>query len=303
MYGFAGIQDLALDGNEAGETGRQRSQKRAGEEMYTDYWGLKEKPFVNVFDPRFFYYSEQHEEALARVLYAAREIRGVALLTGAYGTGKTLISRTLVERLNGEEGKTRSILITNPRLSPRELLEEMLFQMGEANLPASKAVLLRTLRSRLMEDAGENSGTAVIVDEAHLIEDVSCFDELRLLLDLEKSNRRIASLILIGHSDLKAQVAKMEQLRQRVVLSFELGPLSREETQGYIEHRLKVAGTEKQLFTPEAYDVIYQKSEGIPRKVNNICHLSLLSGSQRNVEQVDKGTVWDAIDELGEPLG
>lgn len=150
--------------------------------MYTEYWGFKEKPFENTADPRFLYHSHQHDEAFSRLLYAIREKKAAAMLTGEFGSGKTLLSRVLMEELSKERYKVA--LIFNPKLSPLEFLQEIAFQLGEEpGVPNTKREVLTLLNTILTNNFRHFKDTVIVIDEAQAIEDNEIFEELRLLLN------------------------------------------------------------------------------------------------------------------------
>jgi len=221
--------------------------------MYTEYWGLTEKPFENTPDPRFFYLSTKHEEALMRLLYAVREKKGAAMLTGEYGSGKTLLGRTVAARLLDEEEKYNVALIVNPAIPSAELLSEIVYQLGAApSKEDTKSELLHLLNEMLYKTIDEKRHTVVIIDEAQAIKDEEVFEELRLLLNFQLNDRFLLTLLLVGQPELKEKVNSIKQLHQRISIMYHLSALDEAEVRAYIEHRLRIAGNRNFMFTDSA---------------------------------------------------
>jgi len=262
--------------------------------MYIEYWGLKELPFENVPDSRFFYHSAQHEEGLSRLQYAVENKKGAAMLTGIYGCGKTVLAKTLLAGL--KRRNYQIAFIDNPQLRAVELLRSIARHLGAEGLPnkfsdMSVDYFLEVIENILINNSKDGRETLLVIDEAHVITDLDVFEQLRMLLNFQSENRFLLTLILMGQSELQERVAKIKQLLQRIVLSFHIGPLSEEETGNYISHRLSVSGASAQLFEPDAVKSIFKASGGIPRRINHICDLCLFVGSGNNSKSVDSGIV------------
>ncbi len=267
--------------------------------MYEIYWKLKQKPFENTPDPHFLYYSQKHEEALSRMLYVIRERKGAALLTGDYGSGKTLLSRVLLEELSSDQ--YQSALIFNPRLPSLELIKEIVYQLGrDVSSLVNKTDLLHSLNEILYENTNDNKNTVVVVDEAQAIGEEDSFEELRLLLNFQLNDNFLLTLILIGQPELKEKIANLPQLRQRFAIRYHLKALTETETKEYINHRLEVAGTKQQIFSEDAYDEIYYFSTGIPRRINNICDMALLVGCGEKADKIDKKIIREVAKDFEE---
>lgn len=245
--------------------------------MYLEYWKLNEKPFENTPDPRFIYYSPGHEEAYARLKYVIGQKKGAVMLTGEYGAGKTLLARVLVEELLGE-GNYDVALIVNPMLSKVDLLREIVFQLKADRVPETKLKILHLLNDILYENYNKKKNTVIIIDEAQAINSKDTFEELRLLLNFQLNDRFLLTLVLIGQPELKKKIDDIPQLKQRIAIAYHLGGLDDMRVAEYIHHRLKVAGIEKELFRGKAINKIKDYSEGLPRKINNICEIALMQG-------------------------
>lgn len=270
--------------------------------MYEAYWKLKERPFVNTPDPRFLYYSQEHEEALSRLTYAVEENMGGCMLTGVFGCGKTLLNQTLRDNLD-KLGNYKTAFITNPFLSHIELLRMLAFCLGADNLPEKKSeiltdFLIETIEKMLYNNHDDGKHTVVIIDEAHIIEDKLIFEELRLLLNFQLEDRFLLTLILSGQPELKKSVDNIKQLSQRIPIKCHLERFNLEETQNYIRHRLNVGGRGEPVFKEGAYKVIHERSGGIPRRINHICDMSLLVGFSRQKEIIGEDIVNEVVKDL-----
>ena len=267
--------------------------------MYEEYWRLREKPFENTPDPRFLYHSQRHEEAFSRLLYAIRKRKGAAILTGEYGSGKTLLSRVLLEELSNDQ--YQSALIFNPRLPPLELIKEIIYQLGiDVSSLSNKTDLLHSLNEILYKNKNDDKNTVIVVDEAQTIPEENSFEELRLLLNFQLNDNFLLTLILIGQPELKEKIRNLPQLRQRLAVRYHLTALSEEETKEYIQHRLEVAGSEEQIFLDDAFNEIYRFSGGIPRRINNICDMALLVGCGEGLDKITKETIREVAEDLEE---
>ena len=267
--------------------------------MYTEYWHLKEKPFENSWDLRFFYLSPQHEESLARLLYAIKERRQGAILSGEYGSGKTMVMRLLLKKLEALKGY-RLIIVTDPMLSPKEFIAEFLRQLGCEETPGDKPRLVKRLREEFVKIAEEEGHTIIIIDEAHLIPNKDSFEELRLLLNLShpRTDKYLLTLFLLGQARVRSMIEQMPSLSQRMPVKWVLHLLDEKQTVEYIQHRLHVAGQSNQLFTDDALKLIFSHSRGIPRSINNICDLGLFLGFSRGAVKVDKQIIEEVAKNL-----
>ena len=255
--------------------------------MYEKYWGLTEKPFENTPNPRFMYYSKKHEEALMRMLYAIKEEKGAAMLTGEYGSGKTALSRIIIEELIKDK-IYEAALITHPQLTPVQFLQEIIYQLKNEHAKGSKPQLLHMMQDIVYKNFNEGKKTVILIDEAQVIKDKDTFEEVRLFLNFQLNNKFLITLILIGQPELLVKIKAIPQLKQRLGIKYHLVGLNDIETSEYIKYRLSVGGAKSDIFTPEAIEMIYDYSKGLPRSINNMCDMSLLIGFGQEAKVIGK---------------
>jgi type II secretory pathway predicted ATPase ExeA len=252
--------------------------------MFEEFFGLRTKPFGKTPDPSFLYESDQHREALARLEYAVEE-KDLALLVGDIGSGKTTLSRALIDRI----GETRPvILLINPRLTPMQLLRSVAQGLGIE--PARfRNDLLDQIHTRLFALYEEKREPVLMIDEAQLIPSKQTFDEIRLLTNFQLDDQNLLSVILIGQPELEPRLDRdaYAPLRQRIGLRYRLGPLNVDETCRYIAHRIEIAGGSRNPFSREAMEEIHQVSGGIPRLINTLATTALLDAFGEDAETID----------------
>ncbi len=263
--------------------------------MYEAFFGLKIRPFSKTPNPKFLFYSNSHEEALARLQYGVEE-KELILLTGEVGSGKTTLSRALMDSL---EEKYRIISILNPRLTPAQFLRSVVKGFN-IDTTRSKDDLLEIIYDKVYEDYTNGITPVIIIDEAQLIPCKSTFEEIRLLTNFQLDEENLLSLILIGQPDLRKRLERKPYLplRQRIGLRYHLNPLSNEEIKEYIAHRLRIAGKTEPLFSEEAIEAICKFSQGIPRNINKIASNSLLEVFGTELQLISEEIVYDVAHEL-----
>lgn len=263
--------------------------------MYESYWGLKEKPFENTPNPRFLYRSKEHNEALSRFMYAVKEKKGLAMFTGEYGSGKTLISMYVLRMLK-DDRNFNVVMIVNPKLSFIEFMREIIYQLnGELPSVDNKLDLLHMLKDLITRNNNSGRHTVIVIDESQMIQERDVFEELRLISNLQLEDKFMVTIIFIGQPELRAMMDNIPQLKQRLAITHHLGALNEQEAGVYIRHRLKVAGGREDIFTDEAIKTIYRASTGLPRKINTICDICLVIGSGERIEAVSEEIVEGVI--------
>ena len=265
--------------------------------MYCDYFGLKELPFSIAPDPRYLYMSERHKEALAHLLYGVSGQGGFVVLTGEVGTGKTTICRCFLEQV---PENTDVAFIVNPKLSARELLANICDEFGiEYPLNSSIKIYNDLISNYLLQAHSEGHHTVLVIDEAQNLR-VDVLEQLRLLTNLETSEKKLLQIILLGQPELQDILAKQElrQLAQRITARYHLKALNKEEVRAYVRYRLGVAGQKQVLFKPSAINMVYKKSGGIPRLINLICDRALLGAYAQSASEVNSINIKGAFKEI-----
>jgi len=253
--------------------------------MYLDYWGLKEKPFENTPDRRFLYPSENHRDGLQRLLYAVRNEKGCAMLSGEYGCGKTVLVRALINAL--DLSTYEIALINYPFFDRASFLKELAHQFGRDTGDRSRVETFRDLSQFFYENVNQGKVNLLIIDEAQIIEDPQVFEELRLILNIQLEDRFLINILLVGQPELREKIMLYPQLDQRIAIKWHLHRFDHSNTSGYVRHRMKVAGAKREIFTEEALYLIHKISNGVPRRINNVADLCLLESAQRNLKTVD----------------
>lgn len=266
--------------------------------MYNEYFGFKETPFSIAPDPRYLYMSDQHREAFAHLLFGINSDGGFVLLTGEVGTGKTTVCRCLLEQLPQD---CDVAFIINPRLSVEELLSTICdeFQIPYPANNTSNKTFVDLINKYLLAAHSKSRKTVLIIDEAqNLSADV--LEQMRLLTNLETNQRKLLQIIMLGQPELQAMLLRPElrQLAQRIIARYHLLPLTKYEVEAYVQHRLAVAGSQRQLFTASSLVRLYRLSGGVPRLVNVLCDRALLGAYAQGKDGVDKATLVTAAREV-----
>ena len=259
------------------------------------FFGLQQKPFNPTPDPRFLYASPGHREGLAQLLYGVREHKGFTLLTGAIGTGKTTLLRTLLSRL---DGNTASAFVFDTTLPFEGLLEYMLEDLGVAKPGESHVQRLIALNNFLIERRRAGQNTVLILDEAQNL-DHHALEQIRLLSNFETDTEKLLQILLVGQPELLDTLDRPElrQLKQRISLRCRILPLTPEQTRDYIRTRLRVAGArDLGLFSDAAICRIAEHSGGVPRLINTLCDHCLLIGYADQIRRIDRTIVEQAIE-------
>ena len=264
--------------------------------MVLEHWDLRREPFANVPGGALFYGSPQHEEALNRMLYVVRHRKGVGMLTGEVGCGKTTVTRTLAACLSGEPYEV--VVLANPALSPEELLKAILLKLTGRMENGSKAWVLEQIHRHLVTAKAAGRRVVLVIDEAHVISQRETLDELRMLLNLHTEESFLLTLILLGQPPLLRTMAGLEPLRERIALRYNLQPLDCGHTIRYLLYRLRAAGARRGIFTRAAAEALHEASGGIPLRINNLGDRCLLIGFQLGAHQVDRRIVQAAVEDM-----
>lgn len=267
--------------------------------MYESFYGLSEKPFNLTPDPDYFFMSAPHKKALTYLKYGIGNKEGFIQLSGEVGSGKTTVLRSLLSELDRD---IKVAYLVNPRGTFRQVLRTLLDQLNVVpfRIEYSKERLLNKFHEFLMSQRSLNHPVVLIFDEAQNL-DISTLEELRMLSNYETDKEKLVQIILVGQPELRDMLDRPEllQLRQRIAVRCHLGPLSREESEKYIQHRLAVAGSNGSIkFTREAHDAIHQYSHGIPRLINVVCNNCLLAGFVEETKKFDGRMLNQVIGEM-----
>ncbi len=271
--------------------------------MYADFFGFRELPFNNTPDPRFFYSTPDHEEALASLIYAVTERKGFVLLTGEVGAGKTLVTRMMLRHFGCQIAFAN---INHAVASADDLMESI---CTELELPvdprAGETQLVRTLHDYLLNQFAQNIPVVLLLDEAQNLP-VEGFERLRMIGNLESDDAKLLQIAIVGQPELQRLFVtpELRQLRQRVFRSFHLPALSCDATEGYILHRLTVACgdaeslPENEIFTEDAVEAIYRAARGLPRVINTICDNALLSAYSGDLKTIDGAFIDSVVEQM-----
>ncbi len=252
--------------------------------MYKKYFGLKENPFNVNPDPHYLFLTEHTQEALACLTYGIETRKGFILLTGEVGTGKTTLINKLLEWLHKE--RVFTAFVFNPRLSVSQFFDFMMADFGIPCEAQQKGQMLLKLNQWLLDRYQAGERAVLIVDEAQNLSP-QMLEEIRLLTNLETSTEKLLQIVLAGQPELehKLNQPELRQLRQRITLRAKTRQLTLEETHGYIQERLRIAGAQNtELFSPAAVEAVHRYARGIPRVINLLCEHALVSSfvDQRN---------------------
>ncbi len=266
--------------------------------MYAEFFGLRELPFNNTPDPRFFYSTPNHEEALASLIYAVKERKGFVLLTGEVGAGKTLVTRMMLRQFGANLAFAN---ITHAVPSARDLMESVCTEFELPYDPAAgNAQLVRTLHDFLLAKFAQNLPVVLILDEAQNLP-VEAFEQLRMIGNLEADDAKLLQIAIVGQPELQQLFLspQLRQLRQRIFRSFHLPAMDRGATEGYIRYRLSVAAArDLELFSPRAVDRIYRLSGGLPRIINTLCDNAMLSAYSSGQRKIDEALIDSVVAQM-----
>ncbi len=265
--------------------------------MYEAFFKLQVKPFDLVPNPDFIYLSKSHKKAITYLDYGIRERVGFILLTGEVGSGKTTIIRNIIKKHHEEVVIS---MVYNTKVNSEQLFALINDDFGIPVVGKDKTSMLRDLNDFLVEQYAKGNSPVLIIDEAQNLTP-KLLEEIRMLSNLETDNAKLLQIILVGQPELREAISApaLRQLRQRISINCHLQPLSRQEMEQYILHRLEVAGNRNAVsISQESYDLIYSSSRGIPRLVNIICDFLLISAFAEETDNLEESLVSDVIGEI-----
>jgi len=266
---------------------------------YLDFYGLDQEPFSVMPITKFYFHSDQHDRALEKLQYAVSTTKGLAVLVGDLGTGKTMLARRLLDSLPDDEYDASLLVIIHSDVDAGWLLKRIAAQLGVENPSGERVEVLSQLYGKLVQIADEGKKAVVLIDEAQMLKRPELMEEFRGLLNLELPEQKLLSFVFFGLPELDECLKADPPLAQRVAVRFRLQPFKPETTSEYLRHRLSLAGSDTQIFTSEACLNIHNYSKGIPRLINVICDNALFEGYVRKTQPIGP----DIIDLVATDLG
>jgi type II secretory pathway predicted ATPase ExeA len=267
---------------------------------------LEREPFSNAPDARFYYNSEQHSQALLRLMHAVDSNKGLAVLVGGVGTGKTTLARRMLDNLPEDRYESSLLVMVHSGITAEWILTRIALQLRVPEPAGDRLKLLKQLYTRLLEIEQEKRRAVVLIDEAQMLYSRELMEEFRGLLNLEIPGKKLLNIVFFGLTEVEDCLALDEPLAQRVAVKYHLKSMTIETTTSYIKHRLQVAGAKRMLFTPDAIPLIHRYAGGVPRLINTICDNSLFEAFLRKQNDADSRIVHSVAGDLGllqRPLG
>ncbi|MFT3706794.1 MAG: AAA family ATPase [Archangium sp.] len=266
---------------------------------YLEYFGLSSEPFSNAPVSRFYYNAPQHQQALARLLYAVNSMKGLAVLVGEIGAGKTTLARRMLDSLPEEEYEAALLVIIHSGITASWLLRRIALQIGVENPAQEKLALLSQLYQRLLQIYEQGRKAVVLIDEAQMLETRELMEEFRGLLNLEVPERKLISFVFFGLPEIEKNLKLDPPLAQRVAMRYRLEPFTSDSTDAYIKHRLRLAGSAKNPFTHDAVLAVHRRAGGTPRVINTICDNALFETFLARNTEITGALIEQIADNLG----
>ena len=254
---------------------------------YLEYYQLAQEPFSNAPVARFYYSSAQHAQALMRLMHAVQGMKGLAVLVGDIGAGKTTLARRMLDNLPEDEYEAALLVIIHSGITANWLLRRIALQLGVESPAEEKLALLSQLYQRLVRIHEQGKKAVVLIDEAQMLATREIMEEFRGLLNLEVPERKLISFVFFGLPEIEDNLRLDPPLAQRVALRYRLEPLPADATEAYIKHRLKLAGATRVPFSAEAVAAVHRFSRGTPRLINTLCDNALFEGFVARQQDVD----------------
>jgi general secretion pathway protein A len=265
---------------------------------YLDFYHLQLEPFSNAPNERFYYNSAQHARALTRMMYVAETMKGLAVVVGDIGTGKTTLARKMLDNLPEEAYESALLVILHSEITSEWLLKKIATQLGIERPATEKIQIIAQLYRRLLQLHEGGKRAVVLIDEAQMLNTREIMEEFRGLLNLEVTANKLITFIFFGLPELEKNLALDPPLLQRVAMKIRLSTLGEEATRSYVLHRLAVAGAREPLFTDDALASIHRYSQGFPRKINVLCDNALFQGFLMRRRVVDSSMVEEMAGDL-----
>ncbi len=266
---------------------------------YTDYFNFDREPFSNAPNERFYFASDQHNQALLRLKYSIDTDKGLAVLVGGVGTGKTTLARRMLDNLPIEKYESSLLVMIHSAVTPEWILSRICMQLGVKKPDLSPLKMLKQLYERLIEIEKEGRKAVVLIDEAQMLQTREMMEEFRGLLNLEIPEKKLLNIIFFGLPELNDIMKLDEPLAQRVAFKYTLKPLSAEDSERYINYRLDVSGAGQSPFNADCLPLIHRYSGGVPRLINTICDNALFEAYLRRDELIMPGIISNVAEDLG----
>jgi len=266
---------------------------------YTDYFNFDREPFSNAPNEKFYFDSEQHNQALIRLMYSVDSNKGLAVLVGDVGTGKTTLARRMLDNLPVQKYESSLLVMIHSAITPEWILSRICMQLGVKSPDENPLKMLKQLYERLLQINAEGRKAVVLIDEAQMLQTKELMEEFRGLLNLEIPDKKLLNIVLFGLPELDAIMRLDEPLAQRIAVKYTLRPLAADTSVAYIQHRLKIAGAKSTPFEAAALPLIHQFAGGVPRLLNTICDNALFEAFLRQDKQVSVKIVRNVAEDLG----
>jgi len=266
---------------------------------YLEHYGLDREPFSNAPDARFYYNSDLHSQALLRLMYAVDSNKGLAVLVGGVGTGKTTLARRMLDNLPEDRYESSLLVMVHSGITPEWILTRIALQLGVDEPAGDRLKLLKQLYTRLLEIEDEGRRAVVLIDEAQMLQSRELMEEFRGLLNLEVPGKKLLNIVFFGLTELEDCLALDEPLAQRVAVKYHLKSMTFETTTSYIKHRLQVAGAREVLYDAEVIPLIHRYAGGVPRLINTISDNCLFEAYLRKMHKVDSRIAHSVAGDLG----
>jgi type II secretory pathway predicted ATPase ExeA len=266
---------------------------------YLDFYELGQEPFSNAPVSRFYYGSVQHAQALMRLTHCVSSMKGLAVLVGDIGAGKTTLARRMLDSLPEAEYEAALLVIIHSGITAQWLLKRIALQLGVESPADEKLALLSQLYQRLVRIYEQGKKAVVLIDEAQMLASREIMEEFRGLLNLEVPERKLLSFVFFGLPELEQNLRLDPPLAQRVALRYRLESLTDDATDAYVRHRLRLAGAPRVPFTPEAVAAVHRFARGTPRVINTLCDNALFEGFLAKAREIDAALVERIARDLG----